>query len=272
MYGQAQGFLGQASDAFRNVNPNAQGYDWQGRTAQSRGAYTDSLGMNGGEGYSRAMQNFRTGPGYNFMVDQATDAVARKASAMGMGASGNTMAAINDRASNLANMEFGNHQNRLAGLDQMDSGIAAGMSQGDANRALSLAQGQAGAFGAQAGLASQYGRDQMQYGRDMAGLSGQFGRDMAGSFAGEAGLDLGVAGQKSNIWQQFANQNLKAGEASVAANNADEAGRVGMGMGIANMAAGALGGMGGIGGMATGLRNLYGQATGAYGRGSSGFY
>src|SRR6201999_488094 len=51
--------------------------------------YMDALGVNGADGNARAVDAFHTGPGYNFAVDQATDAVARKAASLGVAGSGN---------------------------------------------------------------------------------------------------------------------------------------------------------------------------------------
>lgn len=240
------------------MNTDAQGYDWQGRTAQSRGAYLDALGQNGADGRTRAMQNFQTGPGYQWQVDQTTDAAARNAAKLGMANSGNAMSAVATLGSNLANQEWGNHVGRLGGLDQLDAGIASQFSQGNANRAAQMAglsaAGQAAGYGRMADAAYGYGRDQ-------ANLGTQYGQNMNASLTGEAGLDLGVAGQKNAIWNNFLTNNLKAGEASVAASNADDAGALGLGMGIANLGMQALGGFsGGAGGISGLFGNLFKKA------------
>lgn len=75
----------------------------------------DALGVNGPEGNTRATQAFQAGPGYNWMVDQSLEGVARKANSLGMGAGGNTLAALSDRAGNLANQEYGSWLDRLQG-------------------------------------------------------------------------------------------------------------------------------------------------------------
>ncbi|WP_262268617.1 hypothetical protein [Microvirga yunnanensis] len=65
------------------------------------------------------MAAFRAGPGYQYQVDQATDAVARKASALGMLGSGNTAAAISDRAGHMADQEYDRYLGRLDGLNRL---------------------------------------------------------------------------------------------------------------------------------------------------------
>jgi len=252
-------------DRLMNMNTDATGYDWQGNVQRSRGALDDAMGMNGADGRARVQQNFQTGPGFQFAVDTATDAAARAAAKVGRANSGNTLSAVTALGNNLANQEWGNYLNRLQGINQMDSGIASGMSMGDANRRMAMA-GQA-----TAGLAGAYGQMANQaygYGRDQANMGSQFARDQYGSLAGEAGLDLGVAGQKNSIWDNFLNKNLEGAQASIQGSNADDAGRMGLGLGIANLGLQALGGMGGFGGMG----GLFRGMSGGVGRGTSGFF
>lgn len=166
-YGQARSDLTTAFDgAIGRLDPFVN----DGRRAGA--LYQDSLGLNGAEGNGRAVGAFQASPGYQYQVDQATDAVARKASAMGALGSGNTAAAIADRARNLANTEYGGWQDRLAGLDQ---------------RAFQAA-------GAQAGL-------QGQYGTTLANLGQSQGRD-------EAGIYTGAATGESNAFQNIAGLGL----------------------------------------------------------------
>jgi len=75
----------------------------------------DALGVNGADGNARAVNAFQAGPGYDWAVDQSTDAVARKANALG-GIGGNALAAISDRAGNMANQEYGSWLDRLGGF------------------------------------------------------------------------------------------------------------------------------------------------------------
>lgn len=119
------------------------------------GQYSDATGLNGQEGHDRAVANFRAGPGYDWQVDQATDAVARKASALGALGSGNTMAAITDRASSLADLEYDDYLDRLNGTVQLGYN-ATGQ--------------QAGVLSDRAGLQAQRGRDRTDVIQSATGL------------------------------------------------------------------------------------------------------
>src|SRR6185295_5318786 len=78
--------------------------------------YLDSLGINGAGGNDRATQAFQAGPGYQYQVQQALDQTNRAAAATGGLQGGNTLAALSDRAGNMANQEYGNWQSKLGGL------------------------------------------------------------------------------------------------------------------------------------------------------------
>ncbi len=80
------------------------------------GMYLDSLGVNGPQGNTRATGAFQAGPGYQYAVDQAMDQTRRAAARDGSLQGGNTLAALSDRAGNMANQEYGNWQTRLGGL------------------------------------------------------------------------------------------------------------------------------------------------------------
>src|SRR5262245_19743166 len=90
--------------------------------------YMDALGANGPEGNARARGSFEVSPGYQWARDQAIEATARNANARGAG--GNEIAAVTDRANNLANQEYGGWLTRLGGFVnpelQATSGEAAG--------------------------------------------------------------------------------------------------------------------------------------------------
>lgn len=83
---------------------------------QGTNLYLDSLGVNGADGNTRATQAFQAGPGYQYAVDQSLDQARRAAARDGSLAGGNTLAALSDRAGNMANQEYGNWQTRLGGL------------------------------------------------------------------------------------------------------------------------------------------------------------
>lgn len=99
------------------------------------GLYLDSLGVNGPEGNTRATGAFQAGPGYRYAVDQSLDGINRHAAASGISAGGNTLAALSDRAGNMANQEYGNWQGKLGGLISPEEAAVAGMAGADTNRA-----------------------------------------------------------------------------------------------------------------------------------------
>jgi hypothetical protein len=97
--------------------------------------YLDSLGVNGAEGNTRATGAFQAGPGYQWAVDQALDGVNRASSAQsGGGLQGNTLAALSDRAGNMANQEYGNWQTRLGGLIAPEFQATAGQAGAEAGK------------------------------------------------------------------------------------------------------------------------------------------
>lgn len=83
------------------------------------GQLADASGVNGAEGSARAAAAFRASPGYEWSRDQALEGVARKASATGSLGSGNTLTALQDRAANLADQEYGTYTGRLMNLAQV---------------------------------------------------------------------------------------------------------------------------------------------------------
>lgn len=101
--------------------------------------YLDSLGVNGADGNSRATSAFQAGPGYQWAVDQSLESLNRKANAGGGLAGGNTLAALSDRAGNMANQEYGSWQDRLGGLISPElaatSGAATGVAGANTNKA-----------------------------------------------------------------------------------------------------------------------------------------
>jgi len=108
--------------------------------------YADSTGANGQTGYDNAVSSFRASPGYQYQVDQASDAVARKQSALGMLGSGNTQTAIADRAQNLADQDYKNWQSNLQTLGNMGlqaTGQQANLTQGMGDLYNGLGQNQA---------------------------------------------------------------------------------------------------------------------------------
>lgn len=99
------------------------------------GLYLDSLGVNGPEGNTRATGAFQAGPGYQYSVDQSLDGINRHAAATGVAAGGNTLAALSDRAGNMANQEYGNWQTKLGGLISPEMSAVSGQAGAEAAKA-----------------------------------------------------------------------------------------------------------------------------------------
>ncbi len=116
------------------------------------------MGLNGQPAADNAFASFRTDPSYNWELGQTVQAVDRSAAARGLLNSGATIKAIQDRAANLADTQYGNWYNRLAGISgtgQTATGSTAAAGQAAAaNAGNALIQaGQARASG-YTGLAS----------------------------------------------------------------------------------------------------------------------
>lgn len=107
--------------------------------------YLDSLGVNGADGNTRATDAFKAGPGYDWRVSQALDQTNRAAAATGGLAGGNTLAALSDRAGNLASQEYGGWQDRLAGLISPEFQAVSGQAGAEASK-VPVYQGTAGSI------------------------------------------------------------------------------------------------------------------------------
>src|SRR5882762_8415941 len=139
--------------------------------------YMDSLGVNGPGGNANATGAFQASPGYNWQRDQAIEATARNANRFGAG--GNELAAVTDRANNLANQEYGNWQNRLAGFVNPELTATSG-----------AAGGQAAGYGAKAGA---YGTDA----QNRVGIAGNIAGGIANSNTAAANAQMQASG---NFW------------------------------------------------------------------------
>ncbi len=101
---------------------------------------------------------FQTDPGYEFARDEALRATDRSVGTGGFQNSGNILTALEDRASGLAQQQYGNYVNRLAPFLQYAQGTAGQLGsayagQGTALNANDLSQAQLG-YGTQAGIGS----------------------------------------------------------------------------------------------------------------------
>src|SRR6266853_3571713 len=156
--------------------------------------YMDSLGLNGASGNANAVNTFQASPGYAWNRDQAIEATARNANRFGAG--GNELAAVTDRASNLANQEYGNWQNRLAGLVNPELTATSG-----------AAGGQAAGYGAKAGA---YATDA----QNRVGVAGNVAGGTANSNTAAANAQMQASG---NFWNGLMNLGGTVGGAAIMA-------------------------------------------------------
>ena len=210
-YDQARGDLGeQFTGAIGRLDP------WNTAGQGALAAYQGSLGLGGDGARDAAVASFREAPGYRYAVDQATDSIARKASALGALGSGNTMTAISDRAQNMADQGYKDWQGQLAGLSD---------------------RGQQAA-GTQAGLQGQYGTALANLGqgqaRDTASLWGDTAAREAGTIGNFSGMGVGALGQ-------FGDTLIGAGTGAMLAGQQAAQNRMNFGMNLANLGAGLAG-------------------------------
>lgn len=121
-------------------------------------AYADITGAAGQPGQDRARALFQTDPGYQFARDEALKATERTQGTGGFQGSGNVLTALQDRASGLAQQQYGNYVSRLAPFLPYSLGAAGQLGgaftgQGTALSANDISQGQLG-YGTQAGIGS----------------------------------------------------------------------------------------------------------------------
>ena|SRR5579862_3483235 len=102
------------------------------------------LGLNGSDAATAAMGNFTSSPGYQFQLQQGLRAVDAGAASQGMLRSGATLKAEDAYGTGLANQDFTNYYNRLAGLSTLGGQVAAGNAT-TANNAATSAVGAANA-------------------------------------------------------------------------------------------------------------------------------
>lgn len=104
------------------------------------GSYDEAAAYLNGQA-SWENRGFQETPGYQYNVDQMQRSVDRSASAGGRSLSGETLRELQYNAKGLANQEYGNYQNALAGLVGMGTGTVSqmtGAGQNYANAASNL--------------------------------------------------------------------------------------------------------------------------------------
>ena len=204
-----QGSLGAGQASVDAYAPLSQLGNTYGRAVNS---YYDALGLNGPEGNTRAVNQFQTGPGYQFQVDEATKAAINAASRTGAVGGGSTAQAIADRARGLASGEYGSYLDRLQGFvnPQLQATQAAAQGISGANKTLAdiYQQGYGAIGGAYGANASQTAGLESGYGSDISNVLGNYTAGSTQSLkditAGNAAANNAVAqaGQTdaSNLW------------------------------------------------------------------------
>ncbi|CVI58774.1 hypothetical protein CFBP4996_19735 [Agrobacterium leguminum] len=119
--GKSEGALNSAIDAYQ---------PWVDSGSAANTMYGNALGLNGADGNAAATGAFQTGPGYQFALDQGTQAALRGASAAGMLNSGNTLTALTSYGQGLANQEYGGWLDRLSGMSSQGLSAAGGQASG----------------------------------------------------------------------------------------------------------------------------------------------
>lgn len=99
---------------------------WRSTGGQANTQMADLLGLNGTDAANTAMSTFQTSPGYQWDLSQGLRGVDAGAAAKGMLRSGATLKAEDTYSTGLADNEFTNYYNRLAGISNTGESAAAG--------------------------------------------------------------------------------------------------------------------------------------------------
>jgi len=128
-----QAGMQQAQGAIGTNYANAKGeygtnyYDpYTASGGQANTMYSNALGLNGAGGNQAAQGAFQSSPGYNFQMQQGTQALDRSAAGKGLFGSGNNAAALTQYGQGLANQDYGNWLSRLQGLGTQGLAAAGG--------------------------------------------------------------------------------------------------------------------------------------------------
>jgi hypothetical protein len=153
------------------------------------GTYLGTLGLGGPGARRQAMQQFQTSPGYQYQLQQGTQAAERAAASRGLMGSGAEQQALQRVGQQLANQQYGSWQNRLASL----TGLGAQTGRGMAGQQL-----QGGTSLAQLGLG---------YGRTLAdlysSLAGTQARELPYQMQGLSQFGQGIGQMLPYIFQMF---------------------------------------------------------------------
>ncbi len=140
--------------------------------AGAPGLVADAYGLGGAEGTQRAQSAFQAGPGYQFALDQGTQALDRSAASRGMLGSGNQQQDLLKFGQGLANQEYGSWLSGLGGI---------------ADAAFGAAQGQTGRQGTLAGI-------DMSRGQGAANVWGNLGNNLSDLYQPKQQQGSGIGG------------------------------------------------------------------------------
>lgn len=144
-----------------------------------------------------AVNNFQTGPGYQFAVNDALNQVARQGASRGLLDSGAGLRAMTDRAQGMANQEFNNwQQNQQNQYNQYQ------------NRLQGLASGPTGSEMAY-NLGQSVGNNNMQTGGNIGSILANQGNSLFGGIVGAGGAQAQNVTQAGNMQAQILGNNLQ---------------------------------------------------------------
>lgn len=125
----------------------------QAATGQARTDYQpyQQAGTNALAALANPAASFESSPGYQFARDQGLDAVKTQQNALGRLASGNTLAALTQYGTGLAQQDYNNWWNQQSGLAGMGLNATGNLNSLASGNAGSIANLQAGIGSAQAG-------------------------------------------------------------------------------------------------------------------------
>lgn len=190
----SQGY-GQAGDVARTEMGKAMGlldpYSQGGADAFS--LYNKAL--MGGEGANEAFSSFQDSTGYNFLRDEMQQATQRQFGASGMSASGNVLAALQERSAGLASQSFNDYMSQLMGSAQMGQEASTAQAGMQSSLAQYLSNLETGGAEAQAGLKTGLGSALAELGVSQAALEGGVRSGVIGGEFNMAGNALGQIGQ-----------------------------------------------------------------------------
>lgn len=113
-----------------------------GQVSQGTGASTqmaNMLGLNGVQGQNQGFDNWRNSTGYQFGLNQGTQAITGNNAAAGLLNSGSAAKALQSFGQDYANTQYGNYMNQLSGL--AGQGLSAANTIGGAgNQSMSNSQ------------------------------------------------------------------------------------------------------------------------------------